>query len=116
MIAIRDNNVMLLVAAICISDIFEPTVFDYNIPIWQQKLRINLTVIGIIEGLICGIGLHMIVIYMAEVDIVMFGRGLSAKSFIYAALLAFVFSTFVSIVLHRKLRKVDMVESLKSIE
>ena len=46
----------------------------------------------------------------------MFGRGISAKSFLYAAVLAFVFSMFVSIVLHRKLKKIDMVESLKSIE
>lgn len=91
--------------------------FD-NLEVSSYIFRENiiLTVIGIIEGLICGIGLHMLVIFMAEVDIVMYGRGLSVKSFIYAALLAFVFSSFVSIVLHRKLKKVDMVESLKSIE
>ena len=91
--------------------------FD-NLEVSSYIFRENiiLSVIGIIEGLIIGIGLHMVVIFMAEVDIVMFGRGLSAKSFIYAAALAFVFSSVVNVVLHRKLKKVDMVESLKSIE
>lgn len=78
--------------------------------------NVILTLIGIIEGLLCGIILHKVVISMAEVDILMFGRGITFNSFLYAALLAFVFSMFVSIVLHRKLKKVDMVESLKSIE
>ncbi len=91
--------------------------FD-NLEVSSYIFRENiiLTVIGILEGLILGIGLHRIVIFVAEVDIVMFGRGITAKSFIYAAALAFVFSSFVNIVLHGKLKKVDMVESLKSIE
>lgn len=91
--------------------------FD-NLEVSSYIFRENiiLTVIGIIEGLVCGVILHKVVITLAEVDILMFGRGISVKSFIYAAVLAFVFSMFVSIVLHRRLKKVDMVESLKSIE
>ena len=91
--------------------------FD-NIEVSSYIFRENiiLTLIGIAEGLICGVLLHKVVIFMAEVDIVMFGRGISVKSFIYAAVLAFAFSMFVSLVLHRKLKKIDMVESLKSIE
>ena len=91
--------------------------FD-NLEVSSYIFRENiiLTVIGIIEGLILGVLLHKVVLVMAEVDVVMFGRGISAKSFLYAAVLAFVFSMFVSIVLHRKLKKIDMVESLKSIE
>lgn len=91
--------------------------FD-NLEVSSYIFRENiiLTVIGIVEGLLCGVILHKVVITMAEVDIVMFGRGISVQSFLYAAVLAFVFSMFVSIVLHRKLKKVDMVESLKSIE
>ena len=60
--------------------------------------------------------LHQVVISMAEVDIIMYGRGLPVASFLYAAALAFVFSMTVNIVLHKKLQKVDMVESLKSVE
>lgn len=91
--------------------------FD-NLEVSSYIFRENiiLTLIGIIEGLVCGVLLHKLVIFMAEVDILMFGRGISVKSFVYASLLAFVFSMFVSVVLHKKLKKVDMVESLKSIE
>jgi len=91
--------------------------FD-NLEVSSYIFRENiiLTLIGIAEGLLCGVLLHKVVITVAEVDILMFGRGISAKSFIYAALLAFVFSMFVSLVLHGKLKKVNMVESLKSIE
>ncbi len=91
--------------------------FD-NLEVSSYIFRENiiLTLIGIVEGLLVGFVLHKVVIYMAEVDILMFGRGISATSFLYATVLAFIFSMFVSVVLHRKLKKVDMVESLKSIE
>lgn len=89
--------------------------FD-NLEVSSYIFRENiiLTLIGIVEGLICGVLLHKVVITFAEVDVIMFGRGLSIQSFLYSAVLAFVFSMFVSLVLHRKLKKVDMVESLKS--
>ena len=53
---------------------------------------------------------------MAEVDIITFGRNIDFSSFIYSVVLAFGFSMFVNVVLHGKLKKVEMVESLKSIE
>ena len=89
---------------------------DGEVSSYIFRENIILTVIGIIEGLFSGIGIHKVVLYMAEVDIVMFGRGLSPMSFVYAAVLAFVFSMIVNLVLHGKLKKVDMVESLKSVE
>lgn len=89
---------------------------DLEVSAYIFRENIILTVIGIIEGLLCGIGLHLVVISMAEVDIVMYGRGLPLSSFLYSAALAFIFSMTVNLLLHRKLQKVDMVESLKSIE
>ena len=89
---------------------------DLEVSAYIFRENIILTVIGIIEGLICGIFLHQVVISMAEVDIIMYGRGLPLSSFLYSAALAFVFSTTVNLLLHKKLQKVDMVESLKSIE
>ena len=46
----------------------------------------------------------------------MFGRDITIASYIYSLAMAFGFSMFVNVVLHKKLQKVDMVESLKSIE
>lgn len=89
---------------------------DGEVSAYIFRENLILTIIGIIEGLICGIGLHFIVISIAEVDIIMFGRQITPVSFFYAAALASVFSFFVNIVLHKKLQNVDMVESLKSIE
>lgn len=89
---------------------------DGEVSSYIFRENIILTVIGIIEGLISGIIVHRVVLYMAEVDILMFGRTITPVSFLYAAVLAFGFSMFVSLVLHNKLKKVDMVESLKSVE
>lgn len=89
---------------------------DLEVSAYIFRENIILTIIGIIEGLLCGIMLHQVVISMAEVDIIMYGRGLPASSFLYSAALAFVFSMTVNLLLHKKLQKVDMVESLKSIE
>ncbi len=89
---------------------------DLEVSAYIFRENIILTVIGIIEGLICGIALHQVVISMAEVDIIMYGRGLPLSSFLFSAALAFVFSMTVNLLLHRKLQRVDMVESLKSIE
>jgi len=89
---------------------------DLEVSAYIFRENIILTIIGILEGLLCGIGIHKVVISMAEVDIIMYGRGLPLSCFLYSAALAFVFSMTVNILLHKKLQKVDMVESLKSIE
>lgn len=89
---------------------------DLEVSAYIFRENIILTIIGIIEGLICGIGIHQVVISMAEVDIIMYGRGLPLSCFLYSAALAFVFSMTVNLLLHKKLQRVDMVESLKSIE
>ena len=89
---------------------------DGEVSAYIFRENLILTIIGIIEGLICGIAIHRLVIYIAEVDIIMFGRQITPMSFLYAAALAGAFSLLVNLVLHKKLKSVDMVESLKSIE
>ena len=56
------------------------------------------------------------VIGTAEVDMVMFGRQIYPLSFIIASILTLAFSWFVNIVMLRKLRKINMVEALKTVE
>lgn len=89
---------------------------DMEVSAYIFRENVILTIIGMIEGLVAGILLHKLVLAMAEVDIIMFGRDITMTSFIYSLAMAFGFSMFVNIVLHKKLQKVDMVESLKSIE
>ena len=75
-----------------------------------------LSVIGTALGLIAGIGLHRMVVHVGEVDVVMFGRSVGVMGFVYAAFFSLMFSLFVNLVLNHRLRKIDMVESLKSVE
>lgn len=75
-----------------------------------------LSVIGTFIGLFTGIGLHRIVVLVGEVDVIMFGRSVGFMGFVYAAVLSIGFSLIVNLVLKRTLNRVDMVESLKSIE
>ena len=89
---------------------------DGEVSAYIFRENVILSLIGMAVGVIAGILLHKVVLFMAEVDIVMYGRDVTIFSFIYSLALAFAFSMFVNIVLHKKLKKIDMVESLKSIE
>lgn len=74
------------------------------------------SVLGILLGLAGGILLHRFVVHTAEVDMVMFGRHIKAMSYVYAGALTMIFTELVNLVFHFKLKKVNMVESLKSVE
>ncbi|MGI5893100.1 MAG: FtsX-like permease family protein [Candidatus Merdivicinus sp.] len=74
------------------------------------------SLLGMIIGLILGIGLERFVIRTAEVDMVMFAPDIAWYCFVLAGLLTLVFTMIVNLVLHFHLKKIDMVESLKSVE
>ena len=82
----------------------------------MYRESIALSVIGTLAGLVLGIFLHMFVIRTAEVDAVMFGRSIKVMSYVYSAILTMVFSCLVNLVMHRKLRSISMVESMKAPE
>lgn len=75
-----------------------------------------ITIMGTVIGLIAGIFLHRFVIEMAEVNVVMFGRTIDFTSYIWAVVLTFVFSLIVSVIMSISIKRIHMVESLKSIE
>lgn len=75
-----------------------------------------LTLIGTACGLLLGTVLHQFVIRTAEVDMVMFGRSIYGLSYLWSSLLTILFSLLVNLVMHRKLKKVSMVESMKAPE
>ncbi len=89
---------------------------DTEVATYVYRENILLTIIGILVGVFLGILLHRYVILTTEIDIIMFGRRIHWISFIYSTLLTFVFSGFVNLVMYYKLRNIDMVESLKSVE
>lgn len=77
---------------------------------------ILLTVLGALLGLVLGVFMEGFVVVTAEVDYVMFGRDIHLLSFIGAFVLTLAFSLLVMLAMRGKLKKIDMVESLKSIE
>jgi putative ABC transport system permease protein len=74
------------------------------------------TLVGIIVGLAAGKILHYFVVITSEVDLVLFNRQLVWWAYVLGALLTLAFAFIVNLVLHFKLKKIDMVESLKSVE
>ena len=60
--------------------------------------------------------LHLFIIETVEVDLAMFGRNINMPSYIYSLLFTLAFSLIINGVMYFKLKKIDMVESLKSIE
>ncbi len=90
--------------------------YDGEVGMYVYRENILLTIFGIVAGVVLGIVLHRFVILTCEIDMLMFGRFISSKSYIYSMLLTGLFSFLVNWGMFFKLRKIDMVESLKSAE
>lgn len=75
-----------------------------------------LCVIGILAGFILGIFLHAFVVQTAEMDSVMFGRTIYPLSYLFSALITLFFTALVDLLMLKKLRGIDMVESMKANE
>lgn len=75
-----------------------------------------LTVLGAVVGCFVGIFLHQFTVETIEIDTAMFGRTISPSSFLFSFLITLGFSILVNGVMYFKLEKIDMVESLKSVE
>ena len=90
----------------------------YNREVSAYIYRENaiLTVFGVLAGMVLGKFLHQWLILTVEVDMVMFDRELDLSSYLWAAVLTVVFSLAVNLTARRKLRDLDMVEALKSVE
>ena len=90
--------------------------YDKEVTEYVYRENILLTLIGSVFGMLLGKILHRFIIVTVEIDSVMFGRNINTISFVYAFLLTVVFSLFVNGVMYFKLKKINMVESLKSLE
>ena len=90
--------------------------YDKEVSSYVYRENILLTLIGALAGLLIGKILHRFIVETVEIDSVMFGRNIDPPSFLYAFLLTVAFSLFVNGVMYFKLKKINMVESLKSVE
>lgn len=90
--------------------------YDGEVSQYIFRENIILTILGIIAGVGIGLVLHRFVILTAEIDMMMFGRNITLKSYLYSIGLTLLFSLFVNGFMHFKMKKIDMIESLKSVE
>ena len=75
-----------------------------------------LTLKGIVVGLPLGYLLHSFVMSQIQVDMVAFASKIMNISYLYSVLIVLAFLVIVDLVMRRKIDKIDMAESLKSIE
>lgn len=90
--------------------------YDGEVSSYVYRENIILTFIGILFGFIIGNLLHRFIIVTVEVNAAMFGRVIHPRSYVYGALWTIAFSMLINWIMHFKLKKIDMVESLKSVE
>ncbi len=90
--------------------------YDGEVANYVYRENIILTLLGILFGMGIGIFLHRYVIQTCEIDMIMFGRQINGISYILSALMTILFAGVVNLFMFYKLRKIDMVESLKSVE
>ncbi len=90
--------------------------YDTEVAAYVYRENVLLTLIGAAAGMILGWVLLQFVVVTVEVDDVMFGRVIDFTSYLYSFLFTLGFSMFVNWVMYFKLKKIDMVESLKSVE
>ena len=89
---------------------------DIEVAIYVYRENIFLTLFGICIGVVMGSWLHKYLILTLEVDMIMFGRQINPMSYVYSIILTVLFAMLVNISMFYKLRQIDMVESLKSVE
>lgn len=98
-------------ATIKVLGFYDKEVYDY-----VGRETTILTIIGILLGLIAGYFLEMFILKTCELDILMFDTRISIWSYVYSASLTILFTLIVSVVTYFALKKIDMIESLKSVE
>ena len=90
--------------------------YDLEVGSYVYRENAFLTVIGSIAGIFLGMLLHGYIMKTVEMDAVMFGNEIHWVSYLLSFVLTLVFSAVVNLVMYKKLQKIPMVESLKSIE
>ncbi|WP_294174750.1 FtsX-like permease family protein [uncultured Clostridium sp.] len=90
--------------------------YDKEVSAYIFRENILLTIIGTLAGLLLGVAFHRFIMVTVEMEYVMFGRQIDIVSFIMATGLTIIFSLLVNWVMYYKLKKVEMVESLKSVD
>ncbi|MDD6023237.1 MAG: ABC transporter permease [Oscillospiraceae bacterium] len=90
--------------------------YDGETAMYVYRENIVLTLLGILLGQFLGKYLRSFLIGTIEIEIVMFGRIPEPSEYILATLLSLLFALLVNFLMYFRIKKIDMVQSLKSVE
>ncbi len=90
--------------------------YDGEVAMYVYRENVILTFLGTAAGIFLGIWLHQYLIRTVEIDSMFFGRSIYTMSYVYASVLTILFALIVNASMFSQLKKIDMVESLKSVE
>ena len=90
--------------------------YDTEVVEYVYRENIILTLIGGVFGLLLGVALHSYIMTTIELDGVMFGTKINISSFLISYGITILFSLLINLIMYPSLKKIPMVESLKSVE
>lgn len=90
--------------------------YNKEVTMYIYRETILLTVIGILVGFGFGDALYRYIIAIVPPDDVMFNPALGAKAFVIPVIVITVITFVLGLMMNRRLKNVDMLESLKSVE
>ena len=90
--------------------------YDREVYSYIGRETVILTILGILVGLVGGYFLTMYILKTCEIDMLMFDPEIKAMSYVLGAVITIFFAIIVNIVTYFSLKKIDMIESLKSVE
>ena len=98
-------------ATIKVLGFYDKEVYDYI-----SRETIILTIIGMLVGVGGGYFLTLYIIKTCEIDMLMFNPQITVWSYLFGVLITALFAIIVNIITYFSLKKIDMIESLKSVE
>jgi len=90
--------------------------YDNEVTMYILRENIILTLLGVLTGTFLGKLLHAFILYTSETDNIMMYPEISIKGYLMSSLITIFFSMIVMVMMHIKLKKVDMIDALKSNE
>ena len=90
--------------------------YDLEVSTYVYRENVILTILGILIGMGLGRFLHQFIIQTLKINQIVFGKEIYGSSYCISAVLTVVFACFVNYIMFHKLKEIDMVESLKSVE
>ena len=98
-------------ATIKVLGFYDKEVYDYI-----SRETIILTIIGMLVGVGGGYFLTLYIIKTCEIDMLMFNPQITVWSYLFGVLITALFAIIVNIITYFSLKKIDMIESLKTVE